>query len=120
MNGDKIISVVFASLQTGGAERVMINLANEFTATGHSCDLVVLDDTGKQRDAVSEQVNVVSLKTKRARSSVKNFSSYLRERNPDVLIVAQTHIQIMVCIAARRAKWKGRLILNEHSLFSRN
>jgi glycosyltransferase involved in cell wall biosynthesis len=44
----------------------------------------------------------------------------LEGNNPDVIIVSQAHIQLMAMLAIKLSRWKGKVILNEHSLISFN
>jgi glycosyltransferase involved in cell wall biosynthesis len=114
------IAVVIGTLRTGGAEKVMIRLANGFAARGIHCSLVVLNDTGTLKADINPDVDLVSLNANRARNGIRDFRLFLRLKKPGVLIVAQTHIQIMALLAVRIEKWEGKFILNEHSLFSHN
>ncbi len=120
MNDPLHIAIVFGSLRTGGAEIVMIRLANSLAEMNVRCNLVVLNDSGPLRSLISPAVNVVNLNASRARKGVYQFRKFLRIHNPDVLIISQTHIQIMALLAIKWDGWKGKVILNEHSLFTQN
>ena len=114
------ISIVLGSFRIGGTEKVMINLANGIAEKNIKCTLVALDRTGPLRSQISSKVNIVSLDELRARNAIRKFRNFLRTENPDVIIVSQTHVQIMAMLAVKWEKWKGKIILNEHSLFSYN
>ncbi len=104
----------------GGAEKVMIRLANGFAGKNLKCSVVVLDDNGPLKSLLVPNVQIVNLNVDRARQGVKPFRKFLKSENPDVLIVSQTHIQIMTLLAVKWENWKGKVFLNEHSLFSFN
>lgn len=114
------ITLVIGSLRTGGAERAMVNLSSGLLNSGCDVEIVVVEKTGDFLSSVSEKVNVFDLGMKRARNSVGAFRKYLKEHSPDVIIVAQTHVQLMVLTAVKISRWKGKLILNEQSTFSSN
>ena len=119
-NSNKRIAVVLASFRVGGAERAMVNLAIGFHQKAMNVQLVVVE---KKRDLYSflhEEIPVHELQKKRARFSLFAFRKYLIRESPDVLIVAQTHVQIMVLLSILLTRWKGHIILNEQSTFSSN
>ncbi len=114
------ITLVIGSLRTGGAERAMVNLSAGLLNNGCDVEIVVVEKTGDFLSLVNEKVNVYDLGMKRARNSVGAFRKYLKENSPDVIIAAQTHVQLMVLTAIKISRWKGKLILNEQSTFSAN
>ena len=57
------VAVLVSSAEAGGAERVAINLANQFAARGEEADLVLVDAVGKLLGEVSPKVNVVYVAT---------------------------------------------------------
>jgi glycosyltransferase involved in cell wall biosynthesis len=116
----KHAAVIFGSLGTGGAERAMINLANGFCAKGLKTDVVVIDSSGGLRTQISREITLLDLERKRARKSIFALRKYLKNNSPDFLIVAQTHIQLMVLLAAFSIKWRGKIILSEQSTFTLN
>jgi hypothetical protein len=50
------VSLVLPSFGSGGAERVVLNLARGLAATGAAVRLIVLDPTGPLRDQVPDGV----------------------------------------------------------------
>lgn len=116
----KHIAFVIGSMRTGGAERATLNLANQIAERGFRVDLVLLHRSGEFLSQVSDKVNVIHLNRRKASQGVKVFTRYLEMMKPDLLFVVQNHIQLMALLAIRRASWKGKLILNEQSTFSKN
>ena len=112
--------LVIASMRTGGAERAFVNLGNGLAQSGCVVDMILVEKTGAFLEQISEKIVVCNLNSKRASKGVKAFRRYLTERNPDVIIVAQLHVQVMALAAARQSGWKGKIILNEQSSISRN
>jgi glycosyltransferase involved in cell wall biosynthesis len=116
----KSIAIILGSLRTGGLERVMINLANGFASHGINCHLVVIDAPDELKHLVRSEVQVVDLNKKKARHGISSLGKYLSQFDPEIIIASQTHVQLMTCFAISRSQWKGKLILNEHSIFSLN
>jgi glycosyltransferase involved in cell wall biosynthesis len=114
------VSLVIGSFRIGGAEMAFVNLANGFYSRGVKVEVVCLEKTGELLSRLHGDPAVYSLEKKHARSGIFAFVKYLKEKNPDVLIVAQLHIQLMVMMSRLLSGWKGKIILNEQSTFSSN
>ena len=81
------------SLGGGGAERVMLNLAREFSRSGHQVDLVVASATGPYRSQVPDSVTLVDLGTTRTITAILPLAGYLRRESPDVSAVTDGTLQ---------------------------
>jgi glycosyltransferase involved in cell wall biosynthesis len=114
------IAVVSGSLRTGGAERAMIELANGLANEGILTTLVVVNGEGDLSFLIGGNVRFVSLHARRARIGIGAFRKFLLENRPQVIIAAQSHVQLMALLAAKLTRYTGKIILNEHSLFSVN
>ena len=66
--------MVIASLESGGAERVFVTLANGLRAAGREVDLVVMNRAGGLLKEVKPGVNVVQLDAARDDAS-RSFHS---------------------------------------------
>jgi glycosyltransferase involved in cell wall biosynthesis len=114
------IAIAFGTLNTGGAEKVMIRLANGFAERNIKITIIVLDDHGSLKNEVEKEIEIISLNVRRARHGIKRFRKFLIQEKPAIVIAAQTHIQLMTLLAANFSEWNGKIILNEHSVFSHN
>ena len=114
------ISVVIGSMRIGGAERATMHLINGLSKKGLKVDLVLLFKAGDFLDSIDPNINIVNLNKRKASQGIGAFRKYLKQNNPEKLFVVQNHIQLMVLIAAKLTGWKGKIILNEQSTFSRN
>ena len=118
---DKLhIALVIGSMRTGGAERAFLNLSNAFVKAGHRVDLVLVEKTGSFLALLDDGINIVDLNAGQAKRGVSAFRNYLNDVNPNAIIVAQLHVQLMAMMAVGKANWKGKIILNEQSTFSQN
>jgi glycosyltransferase involved in cell wall biosynthesis len=92
-----ILSTSFAG---GGAERVAVNLANDFVSRGLSVDLVVLQSHGPYRSHVSPDVQVFDLGGARVRYAIPALRRYFRERRPDRLLSMVRDTNLAAALAA--------------------
>lgn len=119
-NNDIHVAFVIGSMRAGGAERATLNLINGLSQRGLSIDLVLLSSKGEFVNEISKSIHIVSLNKSRTIYSVKAFQIYLKENNPDIIVAIQNHIQLLVLLSIKLSHWKGKIILNEQSTFSRN
>ncbi len=112
-------ALVLPSFHTGGAERVIINLANGLQSLGVTTNLVVLDPNGPMRDLVAPEVPIVDLDRPRARRAAVALASHLRRRPTDAVIVSQTHLSLLLCLLRPAMPRATRLIVREPTLWQR-
>lgn len=142
------IAIFMRSMQgSGGAERVMLNLAHGLSDQGHSVDMVMARRTGHFLDEIHSSIRVVDLNVRSARESLfslpslgrdawfwarmvlaskphfaigalPKLASYLRREKPDVLISAMDYPNA-VAIKAKALAGNGiPVIATAHSTLS--
>jgi len=89
------------NLGGGGAERVMVELANGFAERGCAVDLVLVRAEGIFLDAVSPKVRIIDLASRSAFSSIPKLMRYLREAQPAVLLSTLHHNNLAALLAKR-------------------
>lgn len=114
------IALFLPSLRGGGAERVMVKLANAFAALGHRVDLVLISSDGPYRAEVSEQVRIVDFAKTRVLSGLVPLARYLRRERPDALLSAMTHANVVALGAKLLAGGPTRVAVSERSAPSLN
>ncbi len=112
------VSILLASLASGGAERVAITLAQGLVHAGLEARLVVADGRGPLRAQVAPGVTVVDLGAPQVRRAVLGMLRDLRRTRPDVVVVTQTHVSLAVLAAlrllpTRALRPRPRLIVRE-------
>ncbi|MDP9916411.1 glycosyltransferase involved in cell wall biosynthesis [Variovorax boronicumulans] len=112
------IAIFVPSLNGGGAERVMVILANEFAARGLKVDLIVVKAEGPYLSEISPSVRVVDLKAKRAITSLPAFIRYLRKSRPKAMLSALDYANVIATIARTCSMVSMRLIVSERSNLS--
>jgi len=110
------VALVLPSFGSGGAERVVLNLARGLAASGRSVRLVVLDATGPLRDLVPGAVEVVDLRQARARSAVPALVAHLRRRPAALVLGSQTHVNTLLSVVGPLLPKATRLVLREPTL----
>ena len=80
------VTLLCLSLEGGGAERVMITVANGLAALGHRVDLVLLCGKGPRAREVASSVRVIDLEAPHAALGAISFYRYLRRERPDVVL----------------------------------
>lgn len=112
------IAIFLPSLNGGGAERVMVTLANAFSARGYEVDLVLALAEGPYLASVSEGVRVVDLKAARVLKALWPLVRYLRRERPAALLVAMTHANVVAILAHLLARVSTRLVVSERTTIS--
>ncbi len=111
------------TLGGGGAERTVIQLANNLVQQGHHVDVVVCDlngDKAKLLPEVNAQIQLIDLNCGRVFRAIQPLKKLLKAVQYDAVIATQSHSNIVCVIAKRLAKSQSKLILREVSTPSKN
>lgn len=111
------IAFLLPSLESGGAERVVVNLLREMSAAGVPLDLVLVTARGAYQDQVPETVRLIDLRAKRVMEAAGPLARYLHRSPPAVLISNMSHLNIIACLAQRVSRSRTALICVEHAVF---
>ncbi len=107
------------SLAGGGAERVMVTLANGFVARAHEVDLVLAKAEGPYLSQLHPAVRVVDLNAPRVLAALPALVRYLHKERPKTLLSALDHANVVALLAKRLAGTDTRVVVSVHSLPSR-
>ena len=118
MSTEGAIAFFLPSLVGGGAERVVVNLAQGITERGIRVDLVLAAAEGALLDQVSPTVRLVDLRAPRVLRSLVPLAAYLRRERPRVLISSMGHANLIAIWAAKLAGGVAPLIVTEHNTLS--
>ncbi|MBA4317005.1 MAG: glycosyl transferase [Flavobacterium sp.] len=114
------IAFFLISLNGGGAERVMVTLANTVAKLGADVELVVGKLDGPYVKEISNKVVVVELKQSRAIRCLLPLSSYLKKSKPDICFSTLDYINVIVILANLIAGNPSKIVVREASTFSEN
>jgi glycosyltransferase involved in cell wall biosynthesis len=115
---NKKVSLFIPSLRGGGAEKMFINLANEFVERGIDVDLVLAQKEGPYLKDVSDKVDIVDLKSRRVLFSLFPLIKYLRKEKPSVVLSTLNHANIIILIAKIFSFSKAKIIIRIPNYFS--
>lgn len=111
------LSLLLPSLNGGGAERVMIQLGEEFARRGYEVDLVVCRHVGAYRGQVPDSLRVVEL-GRAARHAVPALARYLGKARPAALLSALENTNIAAAIVRSLPGKRVRTVLSIHNQMS--
>lgn len=111
----KDIAIFLPSLVGGGAERVMVTLANGFAQRGYRVDLVLAEARGPYLADVEAAVRVVDLQSRRTRKALQPLAHYLRQHRPHALLSAMNHANVVAVLAHRLARCATRVVVSERT-----
>ena len=114
------IALFFHDLGIGGAERVMLQLAQGFMEVGHPVDLVLAWAEGPLLAEVPFGVQIIDLKT---RSPIKMFLGllrYLRKNRPGVLLSPFEVTSVIAILAKKITRVPTRVVIRVSVHLSRN
>ena len=108
------VALFLPSLGGGGAERVMVTLANALAERRFAVDLVLWTESGPLRSLLYEKVHVVALGTHNPVRLVFGFARFLKTSKPDVVISALFVGNIIAALGKAASRSRTHLILTEH------
>jgi len=110
------LALFLPSLCGGGAERVMVNLANGFRSRGYEVDMVLAWAKGPFLKELDPKVRVVDLKCRHVSTSLIKLMRYLRRERPQALLSSLAHASITVLMAKVLTRSPTRIIVSVHSM----
>lgn len=112
------LAIFLPTLNGGGAERVMVTLANAIAARGFLVDLVLATAQGPYLKDVSPAVRVVDLKAGRVIKALLPLARYFRIVRPVAVLSAMGHANVVALLARKMSRATTRVIISERGLIS--
>ncbi|MDB5266116.1 MAG: hypothetical protein JWM39_829 [Parcubacteria group bacterium] len=112
------IALCISAFHAGGGERVMITVANELAARGHSIDLLVLKSVGPYASHVTSSVRVIPLDASRMLFSLPKLVSYLKDQKPNSLMALDEYSHLLSLAARYISKSDTRIVLRVGNMFT--
>lgn len=109
------IALYVPSMNGGGAERVMLTLANGLAEKDIQVDLLLNRVDGPYLKDASKKVNIVNLNTSRTLRSILPLSKYLRTERPDAILSAMNYVNTVTVIAKLISNSDTKVIVSEHN-----
>lgn len=112
------IALYLPNLCGGGAERVMLLLANQLADMGEKVDLVLVKSEGIFLDKVSMKVNVIDLKARNFLFSIFSLIRYLKAEKPQIILSAIEKANLIAIWANRFCRSRSKNIASCHNNLS--
>jgi len=112
-NKESSICFFLPNLDGGGAEKIIIGLANALADEDYTVTICVGSKEGSFKNRVTSRVSIVDLQSSRISKAVFKLAGYLRKTEPHVLISTLTHANIVAATAVLIARSRTRLVLRE-------
>jgi glycosyltransferase involved in cell wall biosynthesis len=112
------IAFFLPSLGGGGAERVILNLAQGIVERGLPVDLVLAAATGAFLEQIPPSVRLVDLHASRVLRSVGPLAGYLRRERPRVLISSMNYANLVALWAAKLSGRNTPVLVTVHTTMS--
>ncbi|CAN5821245.1 glycosyltransferase [soil metagenome] len=114
------IAFFLPSVRGGGAQRVIVNLAQGITERGIPVDVVLATAEGVFLDDLPPTVRVVDLGVRRLRESILPLTGYLRRERPRVLVSSMSHANLIALWSARLARRSTPVMVTVHNTMSQS
>lgn len=105
------ISFFIPDFSGGGAEKMLVRLANQFSLRKWTVEMVVLNDRGPNRESVNSSISIVNLNCQRAIFSVPKIARYMMASKPDLILTTLDHISLIALISRCLTSWKGIVLV---------
>jgi glycosyltransferase involved in cell wall biosynthesis len=112
------VAIFLPSLCGGGAEKVMVTLAQGFCSYGLKVDLVLARAEGPYLAQVPREVRIIDLNVSRVLFSLPSFVGYLRSKRPAAILTAMDHANVVALLARRLSGVSVRTIVSIHANLS--
>jgi glycosyltransferase involved in cell wall biosynthesis len=108
-----LVTFVLPSFAGGGAERVILNLANQLDSSRFETNIVALDETGPLRDRVSAHVPVIGLGHSRLRYGIGPLLRVLRQNSPNIVVSTIGYINVAILTSRRLLRRGTHIVIRE-------
>ncbi len=112
------ISFFLPVLVGGGAERVLINLANIMREEGIQVDFLVGSKEGELQKELDGRINIIEFKKNKTIKCLPKLARYLRTCKPDALITGLDHVNLVGIWANILSGYNVKHIVTLHNAIS--
>lgn len=113
------ITFFIPDFKGGGAQNMIINMANEFARRDHLVTILTINKSGPFADRIDPAVTVTSLEKERTAQAFFELRKYLKGHQPDIVLSALFHVNILLLLAKITTPGiKSKIIVTERNHFS--
>ncbi|MEM7376568.1 MAG: glycosyltransferase [Pseudomonadota bacterium] len=109
------VALLLPSTSLGGAERMIIRIANDLGAHGVDTHVLLLADTGVLTDAIDDTVTLHRLDAARARQAPTKLVKTLRALRPDTVFSSHARLNLMQLGLRALLAGRPRAVIREAS-----
>lgn len=110
------VALFLPTLEGGGAERVFVGLANEFSRLGLRVQLILASAEGPYLEETAPAVRIVDLGERRVLHALPGLMRHLRRERPDVLLSGLEHSNTTALLARFAAGTGTRCVISVRSV----
>ncbi|WP_438864512.1 glycosyltransferase [Neptunicella sp.] len=114
------IAIILHDLRGGGAEKMMVRLANQLAVEQDEVELVLIGAGGINKALVSAEVKLVELGCQRTLQAFTPLRKYLSQNRPDAILAVLTHINVITALVCWSLGISNRLTVSERNTFSQD
>ncbi len=113
------ILVVLPNFAGGGAERIHVNLANEWSKSGHEVIFCVLEKKGRLIDLIDPKIKVIDLDRKRILFSLVPLINAIKRIKPQRVVAAMWPVTTITILAKLLSGSRSKVFLVEHCAYEK-
>ncbi len=115
------IAFLLPDLRGGGAQHMIINMADEFAARGHDVTLLIIENVGPYKHKIRDGIRLECFNCSRASEALSPLAGYLRRNRPEVLYAAMTYMNLLAVMARfLSGSFKTAVVISERNFYSLN
>jgi glycosyltransferase involved in cell wall biosynthesis len=107
------IIFVLPSFAGGGAERVMVSLANALDRERFSPSMIVLKGDGPLKDTLASDIDVIDLRQERLRHAVKPLAAAIRKIDPYAVVPTMGYLNLGILMNRKKIGSHTKIIVRE-------
>jgi glycosyltransferase involved in cell wall biosynthesis len=112
------ITVILHDLRGGGAEKMMVRLANQLAADGDEIDMILIGQGGSNKAFLSASVRLTELRCHRTLDAFVPLRRALKLSQPDGVLAVLTHVNVLAALVCASLGWLRKLSVSERNAFS--
>ncbi len=118
-NTDFPIHIFLPNLLEGGAQHVMVRLANHLAEMGHPTTLIVSSAGGPHERKIGPKVALVSLDAGNMLLATVKLALYMTRESPPAILAAITFANLPALVAKRIAGSDTKIVISERHACSK-
>ena len=118
MNYLSKIFFILPNLNTGGAQKTTIRLANIFYRKGFNIEIIVLGNAGDLIKEINPKIKCTFFNKRKISQAFFKLCFYLRKHKPSSIFTCMNYLNVLTTIATKITIPSTKLIISERGVFS--